>query len=64
MTPKSAYSEIASRAKWLLRLYDGVLDQRRYRIRSDWKQAFTRIMHWPSSSLIERVDSTQAIIIL
>lgn len=64
MKPKAAYDDIAGRARALLRLHKGLLNNRQRRIRSDWKNAFCRVMHWPLASQIERVDSTDAIIVL
>jgi hypothetical protein len=64
MKPKAAYDNIVLRARNLLRLHDGLLNTRKRRIRKDWKGIFCRVMHWPSSAKIERVDSTDAIIVL
>ena len=64
MKPKAAYDDISRRARNLLRLHDGLLNRRKRRIRTDWKASFCRVMHWPASVDIERVDSTDAIIVL
>jgi len=64
MKPKAAYDDISRRARNLLRLHDGLLNTRKRKIRKDWKGSFCKVMHWPASSRIERVDSTDAIIVL
>lgn len=64
MTPKQAYSHGSSRARDVLRLYHALLNQRDRKIRSDWKRKFCNLMHWPQQSVIQRIDSKDAIIIL
>jgi hypothetical protein len=66
MTPLEAYKDTASRARQFIRFYEGLrlINIRRRRIRKDWKEAFCRLMHWPLTSQIERVDSADAILIL
>jgi len=64
MKPKAAYDDIALRARNLLRLHDGLLNTRKRRIRKDWKGSFCKVMHWPASAKIERIDSAGAIIVL
>ena len=64
MTPKAAYDDTASRANRLLRLHDGLINRRRYGIRSDWKRLFCTLMHWPQADVIDRVDTSSAIIVI
>lgn len=52
------------RAKYLLRLYHGLVNRRQRSIRSDWAESFCRLMHWPLSSDINRIDSRDAVIVL
>jgi len=64
MQPIDAYDHVSERARRLLRLHDGLVNTRTYRVRSDWAAKFCRLMHWPLTSDIERIDSRQAVIIL
>lgn len=64
MEPYETYLNISSRAKRLLHIHDGLINIRRKGIRKDWKRNFCKIMHWPISSDIERIDSKEAIIVL
>ena len=64
MTPKQAYDNISSRARRLLRFHDGLVNTRARGIRSDWKTAFCKLMHWPRQSAIDRIDSRDAMIVL
>ncbi len=64
MTPKQAYDNAAARARRLLLLHDALVNLRKYKIRKDWKASFCTLMHWPKSSVIQRVDSKQAIVVL
>jgi hypothetical protein len=62
--PKECYDDTAGRARRLVRLHDGLINRRAYRIRADWALSFKRLMHWPMASRIERVDSADAVIVL
>jgi RiboL-PSP-HEPN len=64
VTPKAAFDEIIGRAQLCLDLHDGLIDVRRRGIRSDWKESFCGLMHWPKGSNIERVDSRDAVVVL
>jgi hypothetical protein len=64
MTPLAAFQDTIARAHTLLRLHDGLVNQRQRRIRADWKGKFTALMHWPAGAAIERVDSAAAVIAL
>lgn len=64
MTAKEAYEHTAARARRLLRLHDGLINLRKYKIRKDWKQSFCTLMRWPAKADIDRVDSRDALIIL
>lgn len=64
MQPKDCYDNIAARARRLLVLHDGLVNRRRYRIRADWARAFLQLMHWPKDAAVERIDTTDAVIIL
>lgn len=64
MTPYEAYTDIRDRARFMLTIYDGLLNTRQRRIREDWKRGFCQLMHWRRGIPIERLDSPDAIIIL
>ena len=64
MTPADAFNDTLGRARLLLRLHDGLINQRQRRIRSDWKARFVALMRWPASQRIERVDTGEAIVVL
>lgn len=64
MKPIDAYSDTATRARLFLEYHDGLINMRARGIRKDWKGKFTKLMHWPANSAIERVDSSDAIIVL
>ena len=58
--PIDAFEAALDRAKHSLILYDLVHDTRNRSIRSDWATSFKRIMHWPASESIVRVDGKGA----
>jgi len=64
MKPIDAYSNTIQRARYFLRLHDGLVNVRSRSVRSDWKSAFCKLMHWPKNASIERVDSKDAVIVL
>ena len=64
MTAKDAYDHTTERARRLLRLHDGLINLRRRKIRKDWQESFCRLMRWPLTSKIDRVDSRDALIVL
>lgn len=64
MKPIDAYNDTANRARLFLEYHDGLMNTRSRAIRKDWKAAFLKLMHWPSTTNIQRVDSKDAIIIL
>ena len=64
MTPETAFQDTLARARFLMRLHDGLINQRKRRIRADWKVKFQKLMHWPASKSIERVDTKEAVIVL
>jgi hypothetical protein len=64
MKPLDTYRDTASRARPFLEYHDGLMNTRARRIRSDWKGKFQALMHWPANSPIERVDSSDAVIVL
>lgn len=64
MTPLEAYEDTAERARYLLKLHDGLINIRRRGIRADWKRSFTKLMHWPANAQIERVDGRGAVLVL
>ena len=64
MKPLDTYRDTASRARLFLEYHDGLMNTRARRIRSDWKGKFQALMHWPANSPIERVDSSDAVIVL
>ncbi len=64
MTPKEYYENVAARARYFLRLHDGLINLRQRGIRADWAASCRRLMRWPQSAAIERVDSADAMIVL
>lgn len=64
MTPNEAYTGIRDRARFMLQIYDGLLNTRQRRIRQDWKEGFCDLMHWRQDIPIERLDTPDAVIIL
>jgi hypothetical protein len=64
MQPIEAFNDTHARAERLLRYHDGLVNTRQRAIRSDWKDNFCRLMHWPQTAAIERVDSKDAVIVL
>lgn len=64
MNPIDAYKDTAARARVFLLYHDGLMNTRSRRVRRDWKSSFLKLMHWPSTTTIERVDSKDAVVIL
>lgn len=64
MEPIDAFKDTEARARRLLRMHDGLINVRQRGIRSDWKDRFCRLMRWPVSSDIDRVDSKDAVVVL
>ena len=61
MRPIDAYNDTAQRAKTFLLYHDGLINTRARRVRADWKAAFVEVMHWASTTKIERVDGKDAV---
>jgi hypothetical protein len=64
MKPIDAYNDTIERARTFLEYHDGLMNIRSRRIRKDWKESFLRLMRWSLGTNIERVDSSDAVIIL
>lgn len=64
MTPLQAFEDTLDRARYFVRLRNGLVNVRKRGIRSDWKAKFCSLMHWPASSGISRIDGNDAIIVL
>lgn len=64
MTPLEAFQDTLDRAKYFLRLRNGIINVRKRQIRSDWKARFCTLMHWNQGDDISRVDSADAVVIL
>jgi len=64
MKPLETYQDTAIRARLFLEYHDGLMNTRARRIRSDWSSKFAKLMHWPATASIERVDSSDAVIVL
>lgn len=58
------FQEAIKRARYLARLYQGLVNQRKRAMRSDWASSFLDLMHWPQSAKIDRVDGHGAIVVL
>jgi hypothetical protein len=56
ITSKDTFDFAMARARHQLALYDILHDNRQRGIRSDWKRNFAKIMHWPHSENIVRID--------
>jgi hypothetical protein len=59
-----AFEIAIERAGFYYDLYHGLINIRKYDIRSDWSRKFKRLMHWKENSIIHRIDSRDAIIVL
>ncbi|MDF2483418.1 MAG: hypothetical protein K0R79_3775 [Stenotrophomonas indicatrix] len=64
MRPIEAFNDTHSRAVRLLRYHDGLVNTRKRAIRSDWAANFCRLMQWPLSHDIQRVDSADVVLVL
>ena len=64
MKPIDAYKDTAERARIFLTYHDGLMNTRSRGIRKDWKSSFLKLMHWPATSAIERIDGKDAVIVL
>src|SRR5690606_28605053 len=64
MKPIDAYNDTIGRARTFLEYHDGLMNIRSRRIRKDWKESFLRLMRWNLTTDIERVDSSDAVVIL
>lgn len=64
MTPIETYKDTAARARRMVNLHDGLINIRQRRIRRDWKTSFCKLMHWTNHVQIERVDSSDAVVVL
>jgi hypothetical protein len=64
MTPLDAYRDTAARARTFLLYHDGLMNTRKRKIRKDWRASFLKLMHWPSTAAIDRVDSKDVTLIL
>jgi hypothetical protein len=64
MKPIELFKDACDRAETLVKIYNGLYNRRQKKIRSDWKQQFAKIMHWPKKAQIQRVDTPEAVIIL
>jgi hypothetical protein len=64
MKPIDCYNDTANRARLFLAYHDGLMNTRSRAIRSDWKASFLKLMHWPSTRAIQRIDSKDAVVIL
>ena len=57
------FNTALERARYLLKLYHGLVNTRQRGIRRDWAESFCGLMHWPSGSDIERVDGREVVIV-
>lgn len=64
MQPKHAYDHARDRALRLLALHNGLVNQRKRKIRRDWRESFCNLMHWPKKNDIHRIDGKDALIVL
>lgn len=61
---KHTFDMAIARARYILTLYMGLTDHRKRSARKDWSDRFKKLMHWPKSHEIERIDSKDAVLIL
>ena len=64
LLPIDAYNDTAARGRTFLLYHDGLMNVRTRSIRSDWKAAFQKLMHWPVGADIDRVDSKDVVLVL
>jgi len=62
-TALETFEVAIERAKYLLKLYHGLVNMRKRSVRSDWAEKFNVLMHWPKRSRIHRVDSRSVVIV-
>ena len=56
MRPIGSFNGAIKRSQHLLHLYTLLQDTRQRSVRADWAENFNRLMHWPASEKIVRVD--------
>jgi len=61
---KSTFDKAMERAKYIFKLAGGLTDHRKRSVRRDWSGGFKKLMHWPKSHKIERVDSKDVVLII
>lgn len=61
---KHTFDIAIKRAYYLLKLAKGLTDHRKRRAHSDWSKNFKKLMRWPSTHQIERIDSKDMVLIL
>lgn len=63
-TALATFNTAIGRARYLLKMYHGLINTRQRGIRADWAGSFCTLMHWPQNSDIARVDSKDAVVVL
>lgn len=64
MKPKAAFDATMQRVDRLLNLYDLLYNQRQRGTRQDWALKFNKLMHWPITEKIQRIDGNNALLVL
>ena len=64
MKPIEIFDSGRERAEQILKLHELLCNRRQSGTRQDWAKKFKRMMHWPMSEAIHRVDGKQAIVVL
>ena len=64
MKPIEAYKDTAERARLFLTYHDGLINIRARSVRKEWRSSFLKLMRWPKATVIDRIDSKDAVIIL
>lgn len=63
-TALQTFAKAQGRAKYLVRLAEGLVNTRKYVMRVDWARNFRKIMHWKIGTHIDRVDGRDAVVVL
>jgi len=61
-TAKETFEVAIGRAQYLLKLAEGLTNRRQRGTRKDWSKKFKKLMHWPQSDQIQRIDSKDVVL--
>lgn len=63
-TALQTFEKAQGRAKYLVRLAEGLVNTRKYVMRVDWARNFRKMMHWKTDANIDRVDGRDTLVVL